>query len=217
MTKSLATYRPPEFVELARVDLTPDELEVLSIYTEGGGYPLAPATAVKFFELFINGSSAAEIHRLNPAFPVGAILDSQVRYKWAAERDRCAVELQQRVRESVIKAQLETTELMADMLRAAKRQHGDKLKKFIQSGNEKDLDGVLNIESLHSLGKIVDSLLKITGQDRVSKVKTENTQNLNVNLTSSQSNEDLSPEEAAKVLEILADAKRRKNVPEPKD
>jgi hypothetical protein len=215
MNTALTTYRPPEFVEYAQADLSPEEIEILTKYTSTGGMPLAPTTASQFFKMFVNGSSASEINRLNPAFPIGAILDAQVRYRWTTERDKVAMELQNRVKDGVIRAQLETTELMTDMLRAAAKQHGDKLKKYIQTGDEKYLDGVLNIESMHSLRGIVDSLLKITGQDRVSKVKTENTQNFNVNLNSN--NDDLSPEEAAQVLEIMAEAKRRKSVPEPKD
>jgi hypothetical protein len=208
--KSLALYRPDAYVALAKSELPPEDIAVLTEYAASGGLPLAPASAAQFFNLFLNGSNAHEIQRLNKPFKLGQILDAQVRYKWSEKRDKYAMDLQDRVVEQARTAQLETTDLMANMLKAANKQHGDKLKKYIQSGDEKDLDGVLNIESLQSLLKIVDGLLKITGQDRVSKVKvsTTNTQNVNVNVNSNGG--DLAPDDAAKILEIVSAAKRNK-------
>jgi len=209
--KGLQLYRPDDYVQLAKADLSLDDQEILRAYIAGGGRPLSPVTSTNMFELFLNGSDAHEIHRLNSAFPLGGILDAQIRYKWTAARDADALERQSKLRDTVMRAQVATTELMSDMLVAANKQHSDKLKKFIQTGNEKDLDGALNIESLQSLMKVAEGLLKITGQDRVSKVKTENTQNLNVSLTGVGPSNDLSDEDAGKILEILSDAKRKKN------
>lgn len=209
--KGLQLYRPDDYVELAKADFSPEDQIILTAYVEKGGHPLSPVISTNMFELFLNGSDAHEIHRLNSAFPLGAIMDAQIRYKWTAARDADALARQSKMRDTVMRAQVATTELMSDMLVAANKQHSDKLKKFIQTGDEKDLDGALNIESLHSLLKITEGLLKITGQDRVSKVKTENTQNLNVSLTGAGPSNDLSDEEAGQILEILSDAKRRKD------
>jgi hypothetical protein len=208
--KSLDLYRNEVYQQLAQIDLTQEDLTSLTEYIAKGGSPLAPETAAKLFELFLNGSSAREIQRLNKAYPLGSILDAQVRYKWTEKKEQYAIELQQKIKDRVLKAQLETTELMTDMLTAARRKHSDKLKKFIQSGNESDLDGVINIDSIQGLMKVTEGLLKITGQDKISKVKTENTQNLNVNVTSSSSDK-LEPEDAAKILSILSEAKKKSN------
>ena len=205
--KSLQLYKPEEYVAYATTDLPGEDLVILTDYLAAGGHPLSPDASARMFELFLNGSDAREIHRLNKAFPLGAIMDAQVRYKWTTQRDAYIVERQSRVRDKVMKAQMETTELMTDVLAAARKKHSDKLKKFIQSGDEKDLEGVINIDTIQGLMKVTEGLLKITGQDRITKTKTENTQNLNVNINS---NEKLEPEDAAKILQIMSDAKKKK-------
>lgn len=206
-TNSLQPYRQEAYITYAETDLSKEDLEVLADYVSGGGHPLSPDTAAKLFELFLNGSNAHEIHALNKAFPLGAILDSQIRYRWTEKRDRYASDLQDRVRDVVFKAQLETTELMANMLSAAAKRNSSKLKKFIQNGNEEDLEGVINIDNIHALTKITEGLLKITGQDRTHKVKTENTQNLNVSVGAAKDS-NLAPEDAAAILNILSKAKK---------
>lgn len=208
--KSLQLYRPEEYVTYANTDLPAEDLVILTEYLAGGGHPLSPDAGARMYELFLHGSDAREIQRLNKAFPLGGILDAQVRYKWTQRRDQYYIELQDRVKDKVIKSQLETTELMTDILAAARKKHSDKLKKFIQSGDEKDLDGVMNIETLQSLLKVTEGLLKITGQDRVTKTKTENTQNFNVNVTGVKT-EDLSPEDAATILNIMSKNKKKAN------
>lgn len=210
MDKGLQLYRTDEYITLAQTDLPPEDLTALTEYLAAGGHPLSPEASARMYELFLNGSDAREVQRLNKAFPLGAILDSQVRYKWTEKRDAYCIELQDRIKSKVMKVQMETTELMTDMLSAAKRKHSDKLKKFIQTGDEKDLDGAINIDTIQSLLKVTEGLLKITGQDRTSttKVKTENTQNLNVNVTSN--NDKIEPEDAAAILNILSNAKKKK-------
>ncbi len=213
--KSLQLYRPEEYVTYANTDLLEEDRNILVEYLAAGGHPLSPEAGARMFELFLHGSDAREIQRLNKAFPLGGILDAQVRYKWTQRRDAYYIELQDRVRDKVIKAQLETTELMTDILSAARKKHSDKLKKFIQSGDEKDLDGVMNVETIQSLLKVTEGLLKITGQDRVTKTKTENTQNLNVKIggASGVDPEQMSPEDAATVLNILSKNKKKANEP----
>ena len=209
--KSLLPYRSEDYNVYAASDLSPEDLQILDKYHTEGGHPLAPATAAKLFELFLNGSDAHEIQRLNKGYPLGSVLDSQVRYKWTEKRSKYADELQNSVFEKVKKAQLETTDLMADLLVAARKKYGDKLKKFIQTGDEKDLEGVLNIESLNGLMKITEGLLKVTGQDRIIKTKNENTQTFNVNMNQNSASSNLTSEEAAQILSIMSTAKGRKS------
>jgi hypothetical protein len=217
--KNLLSYRTEEFIALASNDLTPDELVVLTDHAASGGQTLTPEAAARFFELYLNGSDCKEIQRLNRAFPLGMILDAKVRFKWTEKRDSYSVELQSRILDKVRKAQLETTELITDLLVATKKRYGDKLKKYIQTGNDQDLDNVLNIDSLKELLKVSEGLLKITGQDRQTKSvhETKNTQNVNLTLSGApvEGAEALDPEDAAKILEIFSNAKKKK-LGEPK-
>jgi hypothetical protein len=193
------------------VILSNDECSVLEKYIKGGGHELHTDTVTKFFELFLNGSDCKEIHRLNTPFPLEAILWARVKYHWDTQKDEYVIQKQLMIRDKVMKAQLEATDLIADMLVVARKEHGDRLKKYIQTGNDKDLGGAMKIESLQSLMKTVESLLKITGQDRQTKNINENKQTVDVNVNANVSGAaaSLTADDAAKILGIVADAKRR--------
>lgn len=198
--------------------LSPEEKQELTSYLEKGGNPLSPDTAAKFFELFLNGTNCYDIWKINKAFPYGAIIDARVKYRWDSQKEEYAIRLQTDIKNKVAQAQLETADLMSDMLLAAKKRNSAKIKRYLQTGDEKELDDSLKIESLKTLRDIVEGLMKITGQDRNVTVKNinESKQSLDVNITSgvlSSGNniETLQTEDAAAILKILADAKRKQN------
>lgn len=209
---------PEDFKTKAQALLTIPEYNILKEYLEAGKHPLAPETASALFQLFLNGSSCGEIHRLNKALPFAAILHARVKYDWDNLKDNYAIDLQKKVAEKVIKAQLETGDLLTDLLAAAAKKNSAKIKKYIQTGNEEDLGDSLSIDSLNSLMKITESLQKLIGADKVSTVKTQSTQTLNLNVATatghpkvdSQENTELDTEDAAAILKILADSKRKK-------
>jgi hypothetical protein len=185
------------------------EYNMLKLYINSGKHSLAPETCAKFFELYLNGSSCAEIHRLNKPFPYEAILWARIKFSWDKEKDLYILNLQTQVREKVMKAQLETTNLLSDLMVVTSKKHSDKLKRYLLSGNEKDLDGVIGIDTIMQLGKLTESLLKITGQDRVTKNTNETKQTTEVNInTKVDGTEGLSSESASKILAIIADEKR---------
>lgn len=211
------TVQEETFEEKAKRLLTVPEYNMLIKYIEDGKHQLAPETAAKFFGLYLTGNNCGEIHRLNKAFTYESILWSRIKYDWDRVKDEAAQDLMQAVREKVIRAQLETTAFMADLLVAASKKHGDKVKKFIQTGVEEDLGDALNVDSLHSLLKIAEGLQKITGQDK--KVESKHTSTLNVNVngpngeklavTDSDANY-IDEQAASDILAVMADAKRRK-------
>lgn len=143
---------------------------------------LSPDTSAKLFELFLNGSDINEIHRLNKNFPYEAILWSRVKYDWDKLKDEYAASLTGQVAQKVIKASLETTSLLTDMLAVAHKKHGDKLKKYLQTGDEADLGDALSIDTIHGLLKAVEGLQKVTGQDRTHNINKKEVVNLNVNV-----------------------------------
>lgn len=207
------------FDEKARKTLTTPEYNMLVKYIEDGKHPLAQETALKFFELYLRGNSCGEIHRLNKAFSYESILWARVKYDWDKMKDDSTRQLMASIQEKVVQAQLETTSFMADLLVATSKKHGDKIKKFIQTGNEDDLGDALSVDSLFALLKVAEGLQKITGQDKVQKVKTEHTSTLNVNVTGptgekvsvvdEQANY-IDEQAAGEILQVMADAKRRK-------
>lgn len=199
----------PTFEVKAQQTLTVPEHNMLIKYISAGKHPLAPDTIASLFQLYISGSDCSEIHRLNKSFPFEAILWARVKYDWDRQRDNYIMDLQDKIRDKVVMSQCLATELMADLLTATMKKNGDKIKKFIQTGNEADLGDALRVSDLKELLKVAEGLQKITGQDRVHKLETKSTQSLSVSVGTAGGG-DISPEGAAKMLAILADEKRKK-------
>jgi hypothetical protein len=208
---STALITVEEILSKAEKMLSVPRFNMLKAYIEKGGHPLAPDTASKFFELYLGGVEPEEIHRLNKAFPYEAIIWSALKFDWQTKRDEYIATLQDTVRDKVIKAQLETTGLLADMLTAANKHHGDKIKRYIMTGEAADLDGALNIDSITNLLKIVNGMRDITGQSNTQKIKTENTQTLNLNVKSDKNTGSMDAETAAEILAVIAKSKKKQD------
>jgi hypothetical protein len=166
-----------------------------------GGYPLAPTVQAQLFNLYLNGSSCEEIQRLNPNFSLGMIARAKVDGLWDERREAHVRELLETVRERVQQVQLESVSFTADLLASANKMFGDRLKRYIQTGDPNEL-GDLKIDSLKQYKDAVDLLLKLTGQDRENKmtVKGEVKQTLEV------VPKKMTPQEAAAYL-ALAEGK----------
>lgn len=209
-----ATQSKELVLEAALATLHQSEYNVLKAYIDGGRLELSLDTANRMFALYLNGTDIKEIFKLNSAIPYEAILWARFKYNWDREKELHIFQLKNAISEHVMKAQLDVTALMSNMLTAVSKTHGDKLKKYMQSGDIKDLDGALTIDSINSMLKIIDGLQKITGQGNTKTIRTENTQNLNVKVNGGASvgdEEPISSESSEKIMQILADEKRKKN------
>jgi hypothetical protein len=60
---------------------------------------------------------------------------------------------------------LESVNFMGLLLAVANKQHGEKLKAYLQSGDPKDLGG-FDIQTITQYQKVIEMLTKITGQDK---------------------------------------------------
>lgn len=173
--------------------LTPEEKKALKLYRAKNDPPLAPQIQMQLFELYLNGSSCEEIQRLNPNVPLGMIVRARIDGDWDRRlsdyRDRLLTEVRTRVEQ----VQVESVMFTADMLAAANKMNGDKLKKFIQTGDSREL-GDLNITSLKQYRDAVELLLKLTGQDRKVEVKGEQKTTIEVRAGK------LTPKEAAALI-----------------
>lgn len=193
--------------------LTLEEKEALERYIGRGKPQLATETAMSFFGLFLNGYGVDEIHRMNPAFPVEAIHWARLRFDWDGKREKYLGQLHEKIISKVTKAQLETTNLMTDMLTVTTKKYGDKLKRYLQTGNEKDLGGAIEVDSIGQLLKLVDGLQKITGQSNTKNHRHDHRviEEKKVDITvGGESVSELNEEEASTILSMLATAKRRK-------
>lgn len=138
------------------------ELKALEKYVGRPG--LAVSVQAQFFELFVNGCSCEEIHRLNPNFPFGAIVRARVEGRWDERKAGLVNHALETVRAKVEQTQVAAINFNADLLQAAHKQFGDKLKRYIQTGDENVL-GSLQISTLRQYKEAVEMFLKLTGQD----------------------------------------------------
>ena len=203
------------FDDKARALLPDSEYLDLVTYIEKGKPELALSTANSFFELYMNGVDVDEIHQLNPAFPKSLIHWTRIKYDWDLMLKEHIFKLQQRISDKVLKAQLEATSLYADVITAANKKHSVNLKKYIQTGDETYLKKTLDITSIHQLQKAVEGLQKVTGQDKNFRITKE--ENINVSLDMKGLNgEALSPESASKILSVVAEENRKRDLEKQK-
>jgi hypothetical protein len=213
MDNSLVIYdhKADEFWNRAMDLLSERDVSKLKEYIDAGRYQISPDTVMAFFELYLNGNEPIEIARLNQGFSLDQINWAMVKYNWPAQRDQHLFNLQNNIRDKVIKAQLEATSLITDMITVSNKKNSEKLKKYIQTGDEEYLKGVMNIESLNGLLKTIEGLQKITGQDRTTIIKTQQTTDLNLNINQKGSSDmpnTIGAEDAAAILAIYAKGKR---------
>src|SRR5271166_1598899 len=201
----------PTVLEAALAKLNTIEYNLLQAYIGAKKPELAIDMVGKCFISYLNGNDCREICKLQPGLPYEAILWAKFKYNWDRQKEEHIFNLHNAIKERVVKAQLDTTALISDMLTAASRLHGEKIKKYLQTGNATDLGDAMKIDSIGGLIKVVEGLQKITGQDNIKRIKTENTQNLNLTTQSDEDKEPISSESSEKIMQILADEKRKKN------
>jgi hypothetical protein len=126
---------------------------------------LAPSLNVKLFALFLQGKDAEEIRRLNPSLTLGDIVAAQVQGEWVARRRDHLDHLLREAATRVQQATLESADLVCDLLAVANRQHGDRLRRYLQTGDETELKD-FKIDSIFGLKQAIETLQKLTGQDR---------------------------------------------------
>jgi hypothetical protein len=200
-------------IDRAKIYLTSEEFQELSDYILKGGAPLALVTAQKFFDLYLNGYDVNEIHRLNPSFPKGCIYLARLRYSWDQMYHDAMVTMNQRVINKITKAAIEATSIYTDMIAAANKKHGDRLKKYIQTGDESYLKDALSINSISDLAKVIESLQKLSGQDRTFTIKDEREalQGKSANpITLEAGKVEVQTDATQQILNIMAEEKRKK-------
>lgn len=155
---------------MARINLTAAEQKIYDNWLEVKNKPsVSPSRAVKLFELFLHGISCEEIVKINaPEFCLEQVLEARVRDGWDEKRDAYTTQLYAGAVENVRQIQVESVHFVADMLAAAHKQHGDKIRRYLQTGDEKDLAGAMSIGSFQTYKQVAETLLKLTGQDRSS-------------------------------------------------
>lgn len=146
--------------------LTPKERQTYEKWLEAELPPISVIKALEFFELFCTGTTCAQIHKLNPQYELGAIIHARLRDKWDQKHDEYVAQMYDTIRDKVFQTQMESISFTTDLLAAAHKLHGEKIKKYLQTGDAKHLIGALRIDSLKQYKDGVELLLRSTGQDK---------------------------------------------------
>jgi hypothetical protein len=93
---------------------------------------------------------------------------------WDEKREAHIGDLLSGVRERVQQSQVEAIAFACDLLSAAHKQYGDRIKRYIQTGNEEEL-GDLKVKSLKDYKEVVSLVMSLTGQG-----PQQGTKNINV-------------------------------------
>ncbi len=165
------TYTEKELKETLE-RLEPRDLYAYNYFRKGNQPEIAEVTAVKLFELFLNGQSCEQIRELNNHWTLGQIVHARVKYKWDQQRDEHVASLMARAKDRITQVGLESVNYLSDMLAATHKLHGEKVKRFLQSGDEKELEGTPVLQGFRGYKDILAMLLTVTGQD-VKRVKGE--------------------------------------------
>ncbi len=153
-----------------RAELSRKEQAALDHYKRSDGRKISPQTEAGFFQLFIRGKSCEEIHRLNPGFHLGSIVSARIDGKWDEKLEEYRDSLMNSVASRVKQVELEAIDFVGDVLSATHRMHGDRIKRYMQTGDESEL-GDLAINSMQGYKTAVELLMRLTGQDKESRVQ----------------------------------------------
>ncbi len=152
-------------VERVRPLLTEREAYAYGVWCKSEQPQLAPSTNAKLFNLFLQGKSTEDIRRLNQTFSLGQIVAARIEGDWDELRRDHLEQLLKSTSLKVQQATLESAEFVCDLLAVANKEHGDKLRRYLQSGDPKEL-GDFRISSLAGLKMAIETLQKLTGADR---------------------------------------------------
>jgi hypothetical protein len=126
--------------------------------------PLATSLQARFFSMFLQGIDCSEIVRLNPGMSLGQLVTARVEGKWDEKRQE---HIEKLLRDTALRLQqttLEGIDFMAAQLAAVHKIEGDKIKRYLQTGDEKEL-GNFSIKDLVGYRQVLSIMKTLTGQD----------------------------------------------------
>jgi hypothetical protein len=156
-------------LELAVSRLDEREVAAFRRWQNSKQPPLSPDTQAKLFALFLNGRTTEQIRKANEQFSLGQIVHARIVGEWDRRYQEHIDSLLENTKQRYQQVTLESVGFIADLLAATNKMHGDRITRFIQTGDPKEL-GDLQINSLQGYKTAVELLQKLTGQDKQQKV-----------------------------------------------
>lgn len=168
--------------------------------------PIPLALALDMYTLYLNGYDCQEIFRVNgQRYPLGMIVDAKLRYSWDKRREMQLDLLYGNIQEKVLRVKNEAVSHLSDLLSAAHKIWGDKVKMFLQDGDITQL-GSLDPSSIKTYKELLTMLTLLTESQggKSKEVKVDGTvQHVH---TVSEPKKKLKSEVAHDLLKMIEDA-----------
>ena len=135
------------------------------------------------------------------------IVAARINHNWDDRKAQHVAELFDSVKTRVEQVQLESIHFVSSLLSATHKKYGDKIKKFLQTGVEADLDD-LKLNNLKTYQESIELLLSLTGQGAKNKKVSGEVVHKHVNAPPGEPGklDEIRPEAAAQLLQLLGDA-----------
>ena len=148
--------------------LTPRELSAYRVYMKLGQPPMSPSLQAELYNLFVQGYSCESIAQLNHQFgsaSLGMIVRARVENDWDRKRAEYLEDLMGGVHLRLRQITSESFNFVSDLLAAAHKYHGEKIRRFIQKGDLSETENAIFTENISSYTKLIELILKLSGQD----------------------------------------------------
>ncbi len=153
---------------LSRVDLSEVEKESYKEWKKEKVPPLPLAASLKGYELFLNSYSCDDIARISGC-PLGQVVDARLRYSWDQTRDEQLKALYAKIEERVLVTKSQALAHVTDLLAAAHKFQGEKIKKYLYEDDPNAL-GDLRIATVKDYREIVNLLVALTSPQQGGKI-----------------------------------------------
>jgi hypothetical protein len=136
-----------------------------------GLVPLPPQVTEKLFEVYMGGSSLAEIARMYTEYDSGAICYTAYHYDWPGMRDDLTIDLQSRIKQKILHSKFQQLELVDSMIKVAHTEAMQSFQSYLKFPNDRNLPKTFRIKSIKDLQSAIDMMSTIVGQDNVKKIE----------------------------------------------
>lgn len=189
--------------DLALTRLSPDEHIELDRYRRSGKPALAPVASTELYLIWMQGATCEELAKLNPGLSLGCILMARIDHRWDERRDAYLAERFSTANDRLKQIGAESLNFLGLTLAVAHKQQGEKMMKYLKTGNPDDL-GTFHITGIMQYKQVIETIARLTGADRKVVVKEANGQP-----ASSQPETIIAPIEHRRLTPEQADALRR--------
>lgn len=161
----MSTELIKESREKALEKLTADEHIALSRHEQANKPCLSPDFSAKLYSLFLRGLSCSDIVGINPGLTLGQVIKARVDGDWDQKREEYLTELLVSSNEKLQQTAAESLDFLSLLLAVCHKQQGEKLKKYLATGNSDELGG-LQITNMKGYAQVIETLARLIGADQ---------------------------------------------------